>query len=398
VLIDIPKDVANADASGLEPLGARRAAPPPAPDPKAIARACELLQRSERPVAYVGGGVAMGGAVQELRAFLAASRVPVVTTLKGIGAVDGNDPMALGMLGMHGSRAANLAVQRSDLLLCFGARFDDRATGRLDGFAPRARVVHADVDPSEIHKLRFADVSLVGDIRAALRTLSFPAGNDIWRNMCLEDKERERMPPAPKRGVDAPRLLRRLSDKLDDRTVITCDVGQHQMWVAQHVRFRRPELHLTSGGLGTMGYGVPAAIGAQLGRPDARVIVVSGDGSFLMNVQELATIRRYSLPVKILLFDNQALGLVRQWQELFHAERFSEIDLSDNPDFVQVAQAFGIPGMAVEHDDEVPAALERVLTESGPLLVHVKLDSASMCWPLVPPNKTNDEMMSGEEV
>jgi acetolactate synthase I/II/III large subunit len=392
VLIDVPKDVANADATGLEPLGPYPLASPPPPSGEAIDRARELLRRSERPIAYVGGGVAMGGATSELQAFLAASGLPVVTTLKGIGAV----PMLLGMLGMHGSRAANLAVQRSDLLLCLGARFDDRATGRLDGFAPRACVVHADVDASEIDKLRRSDVALVGDIRAALRGLAFPAGSEAWRRACLDEKERESLPPRPRRGIDAPRLLRSLSERLDDRTFVGCDVGQHQMWVAQHVRFRRPELHLTSGGLGTMGYGLPASIGAQLGRPDARVIVVSGDGSFLMNVQELATVRRYSLPVKILLFDNQALGLVRQWQELFFAERYSEIDLSDNPDFVRVAEAFGIPAMRIEHDEEVPAALERVLDEPGPLLVHVILDQGSMCWPLVPPNRTNDEMMTGE--
>ncbi|MBN9161086.1 MAG: acetolactate synthase 2 catalytic subunit [Myxococcales bacterium] len=397
VLVDLPKDVANVEAGELELHDRQRVEPAPPPDGAALERARELLQHCERPVAYVGGGVGMAGAVEELRAFVASSGVPVVTTLKGIGAVDGNDPLSLGMLGMHGSRAANLAVQRSDLLLCFGARFDDRATGRLDGFAPRARVIHADVDPAEVDKLRRSDVALVGDIRASLRALALRAGTDAWRKECLGEKERERMPARPRTGVDAPRLLRALSDRLDDRTFVTCDVGQHQMWVAQHVRFRRPELHLSSGGLGTMGYGLPAAIGAQLGRPDARVIAVSGDGSFLMNVQELATVRRHSLPVKILLFDNQRLGLVRQWQELFHAERYSEVDLSDNPDFVRVAEAFGIPAMRIDHDHEVPAALDRVLDDPGPLLVHVMLDSGSMCWPLVPPNKTNEEMMNGED-
>jgi len=396
VLIDVPKDVANADAAGLEPLGRAAASSPPPPSHEALARARELLQRSERPVAYVGGGVAMGRAVDELRAFLAAAEIPVVTTLKGIGAVDGNDPLALGMLGMHGSRAANLAVQRSDLLVCLGARFDDRATGKLDGFAPRARVIHADVDAAEIDKLRRSDVALVGDLRVALRALAVPSANGTWRSACLEEKAREMMPAPPDRGVDGPRLLRALSERLDDRTIVTCDVGQHQMWVAQHVRFRRPELHLSSGGLGTMGYGLPAAIGAQLGRPDARVVAVSGDGSFLMNVQELATIRRYALPVKVLLFDNRALGLVRQWQELFHAERYSEIDLSDNPDFVRVAEAFGIPAMRIEHDEEAPHAVRSVFDEPGPLLVHVMLDQKTMCWPLVPPNKANDEMLDGE--
>lgn len=396
VLIDVPKDVANTDAAGFDPFGPSRPTPPPAPDDEDLERARELLRQAERPVAYVGGGVAMGRAVDELRAFIAASGMPVVTTLKGIGAVDGNDPLLLGMLGMHGSRAANLAVQRSDLLVCLGARFDDRATGKLDGFAPHARVTHADVDPAEVDKLRRSDVALVGDLRIALRALTVPLERGAWRSSCLAERARDRLPAPPSRAVDGPRLLRDLSDRLDDRTIVTCDVGQHQMWVAQHVKFRRPELHLSSGGLGTMGYGLPAAVGAQLGRPDARVIAVSGDGSFLMNVQELATIKRYSLPVKIFLFDNQALGLVRQWQELFHGERYSEIDLSDNPDFVRVAEAFGIPAMCIDHDAQVPNAIRRVLEEPGPLLVHVLLDHGTMCWPLVPPNKTNAEMMNGE--
>lgn len=396
VLIDVPKDVANTDVAGLEPFGPSGPTPSPAPNDEELERARALLRRAERPVAYVGGGVAMGRAVDELRSFLAATGMPAVTTLKGIGAVDGNDPHLLGMLGMHGSPAANLAVQRSDLLVCLGARFDDRATGRLDGFAPHARVIHADVDPAEVDKLRRSDVALVGDLRVTLRALTGPLGCGAWRASCLAERERERLPAPPSRAVDGPRLLRELSARLDDRTIVTCDVGQHQMWVAQHVKFRRPELHLSSGGLGTMGYGLPAAIGAQLGRPDARVIAVSGDGSFLMNVQELATIKRYALPVKIFLFDNQALGLVRQWQELFHGERYSEIDLSDNPDFVRVAEAFGIPAMRIDHDDQVPRAIRRVLDEPGPLLVHVILEQGTMCWPLVPPNKTNTEMMNGE--
>ncbi|AKU97842.1 Acetolactate synthase large subunit [Labilithrix luteola] len=396
VLIDVPKDVANTDASGLEPLGPIRAAVPPSPNHAALERAGELLRKAERPIAYVGGGVAMAGAIEELRAFIAATGIPVVTTLKGIGAVDGSEPLLLGMLGMHGSRAANLAVQRSDLLVCLGARFDDRATGKLDGFAPNARVIHADVDAAEIDKLRRSDVALVGDLRVALRGLNASCARADWRATCLADKEREPMPESSNVAVDGPRFLRKLSELLDERTIVTCDVGQHQMWVAQHVSFRRPELHLSSGGLGSMGYGLPAAIGAQLGRPDARVIAVSGDGSFLMNVQELATIKRYSLPVKIVLFDNQALGLVRQWQELFHAERYSEIDLSDNPDFVRVAEAFGMPAIRVDHDEQVPQAIRRVLDEPGPLLAHVILDHRTMCWPLVPPNKTNAEMLNGE--
>jgi acetolactate synthase-1/2/3 large subunit len=315
--------------------------------------------------------------------------------LKGLGAIPTDDPQFLGMLGMHGSKGANLAIDNCDVLICVGARFDDRATGKLDAFAPKAKVIHIDGDPAEIGKLRHPEVALAGDLNAILDALTaFPAQADPWRNQCAAQKEQWAMNyDAPGAGVYAPAMLKTLSERAGDKAIFTCDVGQHQMWVAQHCRFVRPQAHLTSAGLGTMGYGIPAGIGALIAEPDATVITVSGDGSIMMNIHELATLRRYRLPLKILLLDNSQLGMVRQWQELFFDENFSEIDLSDNPDFAEVARSFGIEAFTVDHRSEVDGAIDRLLATSGPVLCHARIDPRANVWPLVPPNKANTEMM-----
>ena len=392
VLVDLPKDISNAvpDAAPIFEMQRDRR---DSPDPEQLAAARALIANAKRPVLYGGGGIPMAGAVDAFRAYARASGIPVVTTLKGIGSVPTRDENFLGMLGMHGNRAANLAIQESDLLICVGARFDDRATGRLDGFAPKARVVHMDADASEIGKLRHADAGLLGDLFESLAAM--PTGLDIapWQEWCAARKaEHAWRYDAPGDYIYVPHMLRRLTESAPDLT-IACDVGQHQMWVAQHCHFDRPEQHLTSAGLGTMGYGIPAGIGACLARPGARVVTVSGDGSVMMNIQELATIRRYGLDLKILLVDNSSLGMVRQWQELFHQERYSEVDLSDNPDFVEVARSFGIPGFRITRRDEVEDAIHRLLHTEGPLLAHVCIDPKSNVWPLVPPGQSNDVMM-----
>jgi acetolactate synthase-1/2/3 large subunit len=300
------------------------------------------------------------------------------------------------MMGMHGLKAANLAVQSADLLVCIGARFDDRATGKLSEFAPQAKVIHMDVDSAEVGKMRRPDVGLVGELRHVLPALSFPLQIRRWRERCLAYKTKHAWNyDAPTEGVYGPRFLKELSEAADEDVIIACDVGQHQMWVAQHCRFRRPQQHLTSGGLGTMGYGLPAAIGAQVGCPGARVINITGDGSIMMNLQELATLKRYGLPIKIVVFDNRGLGLVRQWQELFFGERYSEVDLSDNPDFVRVAESFGIEAFSVKNRSDVAPAIERLLCEPGPLLAHLSINQKANVWPLVPPNKPNHEMLEG---
>ncbi len=394
VLIDLPKDVQQAEIA--------RPAPAPNPQPRAFApapadieAARALIEQAERPVLYVGGGVGIAGAEPALRAFCARTRIPAVATLKGLGALPTDHPDFLGMLGMHGLKAANLAVDECDLLIAVGARFDDRATGRLASFAPKARVIHFDADPAELSKLRRADAALHGDIAEALNRLH-PAMPDIsaWRRLCFDRAETFALRyDAPGSGVFAPGLLKRLSEAAGDSFVATCDVGQHQMWVAQHCRFSRPQAHLTSGGLGAMGYGLPAGVGALFAEPDATVVTVTGDGSIMMNIQELATLRRYRIPLKILLLDNSQLGMVRQWQELFYDENFSEVDLSDNPDFAEVARSFGVEAFTLERREDEDAAIARLLNTKGPILCHVRIDPRENVWPLVPPGKSNVDMM-----
>ncbi|WP_083700447.1 acetolactate synthase 2 catalytic subunit [Acidihalobacter ferrooxydans] len=396
VWIDVPKDVLLADMGEHTPPAAPLSLDAaPAPEPRAVARARELLAAAERPLVYAGGGVVLAGAVDALRRFCARTDIPLIATLKGLGALPADAPLNLGMLGMHGAPGANRAVQACDLLLVAGARFDDRATGLLAQFAPQAKVIHLDADPAEIGKLRTADVALCGAMAPTLDALGAarPA-IDAWRRRCVQWRETggHALPP-PGAGIAPQRLLRALAEAADEHTVIACDVGQHQMWVAQHYGFRTPRQHLTSGGLGAMGFGLPAAIGAQLAAPQARVINVSGDGSFLMNVQELATLKRYDLPVKVLLFDNQYLGMVRQQQALFYAGRYHCVDLSDNPDFVEVAHAFGIPALRAQRADEIDAVVEALLDTPGPLLVHVPIAREDNVWPVVAPGRANHDMI-----
>ena len=397
VLIDLPKDIANAMLQwpGPAPDCAEIGAPS---DRAAIQRARTLLQASRRPLFYTGYGIGLAGAESALRELVEATGIPVVSTLKGLGGVPTDHPRFLGMLGMHGSTAANHAVQQCDLLVCVGARFDDRATGKLAEFAPHAKVIHLDTDAAEVSKLRYANVHLVGELRALLPQLDCRPPIAEWQVHCaaLRAAAQPRY-DAPGEDVYAPALLRRLSERAPAGTVIACDVGQHQMWVAQHCVHRAIDRHLTSGGLGTMGFGLPAAIGAKLATPDAEVVCVSGDGSIMMNIQELATLRRYGIAVKIVLLDNRALGMVRQWQELFFTERYSEVDLSDNPDFAAVARAFGIAAIGIERRDQVEAALAALFAAEGPFLLHVKIDPRANVWPLVPPNTANDRMLTGEE-
>ena len=400
VLIDLPKDVQLGKADHLTLLPPAPAETPEAAPEFELARALDLLNKSTKPVIYGGGGIGMGNAVESFRAFVEATRAPVVLTLKGLGALPTKHPQFLGMLGMHGSRAANLAVQESDLLIVVGARFDDRATGKLAEFAPDAKVIHLDIDACEVSKLRKANVGLVGDLNASLEALAHARPKcAAWRTHCFARKALHAARyDAPGEGVYAPALLKRLSELSADGAIVCCDVGQHQMWVAQHCEFAHPSRHLSSGGLGTMGFGMPAAIGAQFAEPDADVVVVSGDGSFMMNVQELATIARYQLPIKIVLLDNQALGMVRQWQELFFERRYSEVDLSDNPDFAALTAAFGIPAFRLNARDKVEHALKALLALPGPALLHVAIDTAANVWPLVPPNSSNAQMMEPQPI
>lgn len=393
VLVDLPKDIATLSCEA--PVWADAAAnDSERADDADLEEARAMLCASQRPLIYAGGGIRIADACSEFRSFVEHTGIPVVATLQGLGAVSVDHPQFLGMLGMHGTKAANLAVQGCDLLVCIGARFDDRVTGKLAEFAPNAKVIHLDVDAAEISKLRFAHCGLRGDIKYSMSRLHVKPFCSQWAEECYGNRaEFAARYDAPTETVYAPAFIKELSDRACENTYVACDVGQHQMWVAQHYAFKHPRQHLTSGGLGTMGYGMPAAIGAHFALPESRVITISGDGSIMMNVQELATIKRYNLPVKVVVFDNNALGMVRQWQELFFEKRFSEVDLSDNPDFARLAEAFEIPSMTVRTKAEVPGAIDALLNTPGPLFVHVLIDPKENVWPLVPPGKNNSQMM-----
>ncbi|HIH7486557.1 TPA: acetolactate synthase 2 catalytic subunit [Yersinia enterocolitica] len=392
VLIDIPKDIQLAVGEltpHLMPVEEHLI------DSAAeLQQALDMLATAKKPMLYVGGGVGMAQAVPALREFIDVTGIPAVATLKGLGASDTEHPCYLGMLGMHGTKAANLAVQDCDLLIAVGARFDDRVTGKLNTFAVKAKVIHMDIDPAELGKLRQAHVALQGDLKVLLPALQQPLNIQPWRDevMALKQQHSWRY-DHPGQAIYAPLLLKQISDRKAPQTVVTTDVGQHQMWTAQHMNFTRPENFITSSGLGTMGFGVPAAVGAQMARPDDMVICVSGDGSFMMNVQELGTIKRKQLPLKIVLLDNQRLGMVRQWQQLFFDGRYSETNLSDNPDFITLASAFNIPGQRITRKDQVDAALDALFNSEGPYLLQVSIDELENVWPLVPPGAGNETML-----
>ena len=398
VWIDIPKDIQLTDITA-------RSMPEPTRTPESpvdIKGALDMLRTARKPLLYSGGGVALASAENAFRAFTERSGLPAVATLKGLGNTGSSHPNDLGMLGMHGSRAANRAVDECDLLLVIGARLDDRATGRLDEFAPNARLIHIDADAAEFNKLRPADVALRGELTGILDALTSalatrPLAIQEWQTRCrtwhttggfhAADNED---PYAP---INGPAFIRQLSRITPDDTVITCDVGQHQMWVAQYYRFDSPRHHLTSGGLGTMGFGLPAAIGAQFADRNSTVINVTGDGSFMMNAQELATIRRYNLPVKIIILDNQCLGMVRQQQELFFDNRESQINLDDNPDFITMAKAFDIHALPINRTDQIRRGIETLLAYRGPMLLHVAISREENVWPIVRPGAGNTDII-----
>ncbi|MCS2146933.1 acetolactate synthase 2 catalytic subunit [Scandinavium manionii] len=392
VLVDIPKDI-QVSSAALEPHFSTVEDETAFPF-EDVEMARQMIAQASQPILYVGGGVGMAQAVPALREFIAVTQMPVTCTLKGLGAVDADYPYYLAMLGMHGTKAANLAVQQCDLLIAVGARFDDRVTGKLNTFAPNAKVIHMDIDPAELNKLRQVHVGLQADLNALLPALQQPLNIDAWRKhtaeLCADNAWRY---DHPGEAIYAPLLLKQLSDRKPANSVVTTDVGQHQMWSAQHMTYTRPENFITSSGLGTMGFGLPAAVGAQVARPDDTVICISGDGSFMMNVQELGTVKRKQLPVKIVILDNQRLGMVRQWQQLFFQERYSETTLTDNPDFLVLASAFGIPGQHITRKDQVEAALDTMLNSAGPYLLHVSIDELENVWPLVPPGASNAEML-----
>ncbi|MBY8126360.1 acetolactate synthase 2 catalytic subunit [Vibrio fluvialis] len=393
VIVDIAKDV----QLGQAPVSVLPAFTPPAipqVDPQQLAQAQALLAQSKRPVLYVGGGVQLAKATDTVREFLRLNPMPSVSTLKGLGTIERHDPHYLGMLGMHGTKAGNLVVQESDLLIVVGARFDDRVTGKLDTFAPHAKVIHIDIDAAEFNKLRQANAALRGDINTILPQLELSHDISPWVHHCesLRSGFKWRY-DHPGEAIFAPLLLKQLSDMMPDSAMVSTDVGQHQMWAAQHIQPRDPQNFISSAGLGTMGFGLPAAMGAAVARPNDQSILITGDGSFMMNIQELGTLKRRQIPVKMVLLNNQRLGMVRQWQSLFFDGRHSETILDDNPDFIMLAKAFDIPGKTITRKEEVEPALKEMLESKTAYLLHVAIDEEENVWPLVPPGASNNDML-----
>ena len=392
VLIDVPKDVQQAgiEIDTLPEPGT--ADPAPEPDGAVLASVARLIASAERPILYVGGGVIASGAVEEVRSLSEACGIPVVCTLMGLGVMDPDHPLALGMLGMHGSRATNLAIDRADLLIALGVRFDDRATGSIAGFAPSARIIHLDIDEAEIGKIRRPDISAGCDVKRALRRLVrlvARAPRERWRKE-IDALRREHPFVCPEGDSHPGGLVQKLAALAPANAIVTVDVGQHQMWAAQWWPVRRPRTFLTSGGLGTMGFSVPAGMGAALANPDTPVLVLTGDGSLLINIQELATIAECNLDVKICVFNNGSLGLVRQQQELFYGKRYVASRFESRPDYAAIARGFGIPGCTITmpHDE---SALEKALSIKGPALLDIQVPEMENVYPMVPPGKSNVE-------
>ena len=411
VVVDIPKDIQVARASYRKPgrIEHKTYRPRLKGDRASIEAAVEMLAAAERPILYTGGGVINAGptASQLLRELARLSGAPVTSTLMGLGAFPAGHPQFLGMLGMHGTLEANMAMNRCDLMVCIGARFDDRVTGRLDAFSPHSRKVHIDIDPSSINKIVRADVGIVGDCGHVLEDMT-----RLWRARGHQATDlanwwadiagwraRDSLGFTQRGAEIAPQhAVKRLWEATRARQpIITTEVGQHQMWAAQHFGFEQPNKWLTSGGLGTMGYGLPAAIGAQLGNPGALVIDIAGEASIQMNIQELATATQYRLPVKVFVLNNEWMGMVRQWQEMNHGGRYSESYSDSLPDFVKLAEAYGWKGIRIDAADALDDGIAAMLAHDGPVFVDCRVAKEANCFPMIPSGAAHTDMLLGDE-
>ena len=397
VLVDIPKDVQMEFLDIAEWPEPGAALPSPVVDPELIARAATMINTSERPVLYLGGGVIHSGAADLAVDLAEKANLPTVMTLMALGAMPVDHPLSLGMLGMHGTRQANLALNECDLLIAVGARFDDRATGKVAQFCPQANIIHIDIDPAELDKIKTAQVGIAASVGDAL-TLLLPATEENQRKTWVDRIHAlRRQFPFHMPDPDDPRshfgLIRAVAACLDDDAIIVTDVGQHQMWAAQAYPLRRPRQWLTSGGLGTMGFGVPAAIGAALAEPQRTVVCFTGDGSILMNIQELVTAAQENVNVKIVLMNNETLGMVHQQQTLFYGKRLFASQFAAIPDFVRVALGFGIAAVNLDQAENPRAALMEAIGRPGPCLIHASIDAEQKVYPMVPPGAANHEMI-----
>jgi len=405
VLVDLPKDVVQGKAR-YKPLPEPRMPsykPTYKPHIKQLRRAIELIEQAERPVIFSGGGVILSGASKELTEFVKQLHAPVTASLMGLGSFPGTHPLWLGMLGMHGTYRANMAIGECDLLIGIGVRFDDRVTGKVDAFAPKAKIIHVDIDPTSIQKNIPVTVPIVGDCKIALKELNRLLNEEkvkitrksrkLWLDQIEKWKNTKPLRYEQKETIKPQYVIERLYELTKGKAIITTEVGQNQMWAAQYYHFESPNCFITSGGLGCMGFGLPAAIGAQMACPDRLVVDVAGDGSIQMNIQELATAVQYRLPVKVVILNNRFLGMVRQWQELFYERRYSATDIEHAPDFARVADAYGALGLKATKPEEVDSVLEEGLKSPGPAMMDFWVAREEGVYPMVPAGAALTEML-----
>jgi acetolactate synthase-1/2/3 large subunit len=405
VLIDVPKDVQIATAPWHDAPAQRRNrySPRTSGSSDEITQAVEMIAAARAPVFYTGGGVINAGprATQLLRELQAKTGAPVTSTLMGLGAFPADHADWLGMLGMHGTYESNMAMNQSDLIICLGARFDDRVTGRLDAFAPNSKKIHVDIDRSSINKTVPVDLPIVGDCAVVLEQILEAWGNrkpqnlTAWKARIDGWRERKSLSfPLSDEAIMPQLAIQRIYELTRDKDpIISTEVGQHQMWAAQHFHFFGPNKWLTSGGLGTMGYGLPAAIGAQLGNPDSLVIDIAGDASIQMNIQEMGTATQYRLPVKVFILNNEWMGMVRQWQELTYESRYSQSYSDSLPDFVKLAEAYGWKGILIENESQLDAGIKAMLEHDGPVIVDCHVSKESNCFPMIPSGSAHTDMI-----
>jgi len=408
VLVDIPKDVSTekADFKYPDKINLRGYNPTVDGNKYQVKQAAEEIMKARRPMVYVGGGAVFSNAADEILEFAEITQIPVTMTLMGLGSFPGNHPLSLGMLGMHGTYWSNMAMHHADLLIAVGARFDDRVTGKLSEFCPEARVIHIDIDPTSIKKTFHAHIPIVGDVKTVLRQMNLALramdGNSAemkalrapWLKQIEEWKKTHPLVYKQDEKIAKPQyVVEKLYELTKHDAIVATDVGQHQMWAAQYFKGTRPRTWITSGGLGTMGFGFPAAIGAQKAFPDRLVVCITSEGSFQMNLQELATAADHKLPIKIILLHNGCHGMVRQWQDLFYEGRYSASQLSNTPDFVKLADAYGILGLRAEKPSEVEPVLKEGLKHKGPVLIDVRTDPFENCYPMIPAGGAQHEMM-----